>query len=290
MKSMTGYAKGEGLIAGRRCVVELKTVNHRFCDINLKIPKSFAPLESAIKRHLATTISRGRVDVTIQLENGGSGNFRVEANLPLAEKYYQLLVELKQRLALSEEITLAHVLSSKDVLSVEKVEETIEQWDELRPLLDAALGALDTMRDAEGAALKEDLRKRLSAIVQLADVIERHAADLAPSWKERLLQRFRQLEAACEIDESRLVNEVFFLAERADVTEEIVRLRSHLQQSQELLEAPNSVGRKFDFLLQEMNREVNTIGSKANDAAIAHAVVEAKFELEKMREQIQNVE
>lgn len=289
MKSMTGYAKSEGTIAGRRCVVELKTVNHRFCDINLKVPKPFAPLEGVIKRHLATTISRGRVDVTIQMENGGS-SFRVEVNFPLAERYYQLLAELKQRLGLPEDITLAHLLSSKDVVSVEKVEENVEQWDELRPLLDEALTALDAMRETEGAALKEDLRKRLASIEQLTEVIERQAAEMAPSWKERLLQRFRQLEAACEIDESRLVNEVFFLAERADVTEEIVRLRSHLQQSEELLEAPNSVGRKFEFLLQEMNREVNTIGSKANDATIAHAVVEAKFELEKMREQIQNVE
>jgi uncharacterized protein (TIGR00255 family) len=290
MKSMTGYAKVEGLIEGRRCVVELKTVNHRFCDINLRIPKSFAPLEALIKRHLTTTISRGRVDATIQLENGGSGDFRVEVNFPLAEKYYQLLVELKQKLALPEEITLAHVLSSKEVLSVEKVEENFERWDELRPLLDETLAALDTMREAEGAALNEDLRKRLAAIEQLTSEIERQAVALAPAWKERFLQRFRQLEATFEIDETRLLNEVFFLAERGDVNEEIVRLRSHLQQSQELLEAPNSVGRKFDFLLQEMNREVNTIGSKANDSAIAHAVVETKFELEKMREQIQNVE
>jgi len=290
MKSMTGYAKAEGLIDNRPCVVEIKTLNHRFCDINLKTPRSFNSLELPIKKYLGTKIRRGRVDATIQMENGGAAHFRVDLNFPLLQEYYNTLTQLKKELKLSEDISLVHLLSLKDAISIEKVDEDFQKWDELQPLLDSALVSLDTMRESEGSALKKDLLRRTNNITQRISEIESYSSQVTNSCREKLLKRFDQLNVPFEIDESRLLTEIFFLAEKADITEEVVRAKSHLSQCQDLLEEPTSIGRKLDFVYQEIYRELNTIGSKANDTRISHAVVEAKSDLEKMREQVQNVE
>ena len=159
---MTGYAKAEGLIDHRLCVVEIKTLNHRFCDINLKIPKSFTALELTIKKYLGTKINRGRVDATIQIENGGNARFRIDLNFPLVQEYYNTLMQLKKELKLSEDISLLHLLSFKDAISIEKIEEDFQKWDELQVLLDSALASLEAMREAEGEALKQEFLARLS--------------------------------------------------------------------------------------------------------------------------------
>lgn len=290
MRSMTGYARVEGLFDSRLCVIEIKTVNHRFCDINLKIPKVLVPLELTIKKYMERKINRGRVDATIQMENGEGVKFHVGLNLPLAHEYYSLLSQLKQELDLAEGISLLHIISLKDVISVEEIEADFKRWDELQILLDSALNALNEMRECEGTFIKQDLQERVQRIYHLISEIESHGSQMTTSYREKLLKRFQQLDLPYKIDESRLLTEIFFLAERADITEEVVRIRSHLQQCQELLDSPIAIGRKLEFIIQEINREINTIGSKSNDIRISQAVVEVKSDVEKMREQVQNVE
>jgi len=290
MKSMTGYARAEGRIGDRLCVVEIKTVNHRFLDIFLKTPKSLAPLELSLKKYLGTKISRGRVDATIQMENGAGNNVQVSLNLPLAKEYYKLINKLKEDLDVQENISLKHLISLQDVLVVEKTEDNVSQEKEIKVILDQALDFLNTMREAEGEALKQDLQQRITKIGRLVSEIETSASGLTNACREKIMKRFQDLNAPFTLDEPRFLTEVFLLAERADITEEIVRAKSHLKQYQELLGLSDAIGRKLDFTLQEINREVNTMSAKASDAKISQAVIEIKSDLEKMREQVQNVE
>ena len=290
MKSMTGYARAEGRIGDRLCVVEIKTVNHRFLDIFLKTPKSLAPLELSLKKYLGTKIVRGRVDATIQMENGAGNNVRVSLNLSLAKEYYILINKLKEDLALQENISLQHLISLQDVLVVEKTEDNVSQEEELKVIVNQALDSLNAMREAEGEALKQDLQQRITNIGRLVSDIETSSSQLTNIYREKILKRFQDLNAPFTLDEPRFLTEVFLLAERADITEEIVRAKSHLKQCQELLGLSDAIGRKLDFTLQEINREVNTMSAKASDAKVSQAVIEIKSDLEKMREQVQNVE
>ena len=291
MKSMTAYARAEGLLEERRCVIEIRTVNHRYCDINLKLPRSLSSLEMTAKKYLGVRIARGRVDMTVQWENGGEGDIRLNLNDRVAQELHALLVTLKQQLKIQEEISLTHVLSLRDaVISVEKTEEICENWEGLKVLVDETLDGLVAMREAEGAALKDDLVARAQVLGGLAEKVEALASRLTESIREKLTSRLEQFELSGKIDENRLLSEVFLIAERADITEELVRIKSHLQQFTALVEDDGPIGRKLDFVIQELNREFNTIASKSNDAAISQAMVDAKSELEKMREQVQNVE
>jgi uncharacterized protein (TIGR00255 family) len=290
MKSMTGYARAEGRIGERLCVVEIKTVNHRFLDVFLKTPKSIAPLELSLKKYLGIKLSRGRVDATIQMENGGNNNTRVSFNLPLAKEYYKHINELKDALELSDKISLKHLLSLQDVLVVEKTEETVSQEEDIKVILNQALDALNAMREKEGEELKQELQQRINNVRRLVVDIEGCAQQVTQVNREKILKRFQDLNLPFTIDEPRLVTEVFMQAERSDITEEIVRAKSHLKQFQELLGSPDAIGRKLDFTLQEINREVNTMSAKASDAKVSQAVIEIKSDLEKMREQVQNVE
>lgn len=287
---MTGYARVEGRIDNRRCVIELKTVNHRFCDINLKLPKMLGPHELTIKKFVESKITRGRVDATVQVENGEDAKVHLGLNFSLAQEYYVLLSQLKKELSLAEDVSLLHILSLKDVISVEKIEESFERWDELEFLLESVLTNLNEMRESEATSMRKDLEHRVKRVHQLISEIETHSSQLTTSYREKLLKRFRQLDLACKLDEARVLTEIFFLAERADITEEILRTKSHLQQLQDVLDSSGAIGRKLEFILQELNREINTIGSKSSEILISHAVVEIKSDLEKMREQVQNIE
>ncbi|MBN2468222.1 MAG: YicC family protein [Deltaproteobacteria bacterium] len=290
MKSMTGYARVEGLIDNRRCVIEIKTVNHRYRDINLRLPKSFGPLEIPMRNAVAASIHRGRVDLTVQIENGGEENIRVGLNVPLAREYYGLLSRLRDDLCLPDDISLSHMLALKDLVVLERVEDPFEDWDSLRLLLESALTALDSMRNTEGAVLRKDLQEKVESLSRLRDEIQALASNLPALYRERLLKRFYALDAPFEIDESRLLTEAFLFAERADIAEEVVRIGSHLHQCETLFEEQTPIGRKLDFIVQEIHREFNTIGSKSDDTHISQAVIEAKSNVEKMREQVQNVE
>jgi uncharacterized protein (TIGR00255 family) len=229
--------------------------------------------------------------MSIQWENGGEGDVRLSLNAGAAQQLYELLSQLREQFQITEEISLTHLLHVRDaVISVEKVEEMCQDWTALKPLVDQALDSLIAMRHAEGAMLKEDLQARVQTLSDIVCKVEHCASHLTETIRERLFKRFEQLELSAKVDENRLVSEVFLLAERADITEELVRIKSHLQQFEGLLALGSPTGRKLDFIIQELNRELNTIASKSNDAAIAQAVVDAKSELEKMREQVQNVE
>lgn len=291
MKSMTAYARAEGLLEERRCVIEVRTVNHRYCDVNLKLPRSLSSLELTTKKYLGTRIARGRVDMTIQWENGGEGDIRLNLNERVAQELHALLVTLKGQLKIQEEVSLSHVLSLRDaVISVEKTEEVYDNWEGLKALVDEALDSLVAMREAEGAALKDDLVGRVQVLGEIAEKVDGLASRLTESIREKLTSRLEQFELSGKVDENRLLSEVFLVAERADITEELVRIKSHLQQFGTLVGEEGPIGRKLDFVIQELNREFNTIASKSNDAAISQAMVDAKSELEKMREQVQNVE
>jgi len=288
---MTGYARAEGRICDRLCVVEIKTVNHRFLDIFLKIPRSLNPLELTLKKYLGSAITRGRVDATVQMENGAGNNVRVSLNSPLAQEYYGLLNKLKEDLKFHEDISLEHILSLQDVITVAKPEENCTQWEELKVIVDQALDSLNKTRETEGEVLKQDFQQRITTINQRVSEIEAYVLHMTDATREKLLKRFQDLNFPFNIDEPRLLTEVFLLAERADITEEIVRAKSHLKQCYELLEeVAHPIGRKLDFTLQEINREVNTMSAKASDAKVSQAVIEIKSDLEKMREQAQNVE
>jgi len=255
MKSMTSYARTEGVLQQRRCVIEIRTVNHRFCDINLKLPRALSSLEMTVKKHLSSRIVRGRVDMTVQWENGGEGDVHLSLNMGAARELHALLGKLKEEFHISEEVGLSHLLHLRDaVISVEKIEEFCDDWTELQPLVDEALESLVTMRKAEGEMLKKDLQERVKILATLAQEVEDAASRLTETIRERLFKRFEDanLSATVDIDEGRLLSEVFLLAERADITEELVRIKSHLQQFEGLFKS--STGSSTPLLQNQVMR------------------------------------
>jgi uncharacterized protein (TIGR00255 family) len=291
IKSMTGYGRGEWQGDGKKLEVEIKSVNHRYCDIFLRLPRNLNPLETQAKNFLRQRISRGRVEVFVKAEESALAGQRLELDLDLARDYHTALKTLQENLGIPGQVQLETLAGFRDIFARKEVEPDLEkEWEFLRAALEGALSGLETMRLDEGLKLKEDFLARLSAIEKSAQEIEEKAPLALRASRDRLALRVQELSGALQIDEARLAQEVAFLADRSDITEELVRIRSHLAQFRDLVNRPEPAGRKLDFLLQEINREANTIGSKANDAAIAHVVVEIKSELEKVREQIQNVE
>ena len=297
IRSMTGYGRAEAILGGRKYVVEIKALNHRYLELSLRIPANLLPLELEIKKKINEQLIRGRIDVTIRREtySGISGieDPRLfEVNLPLVKNYYDLLIQLKDLFNLKEDITLDMMASLKDVfIPLETLEDEITVlWEGLAGVLSNAIAALIGMRQKEGEVLGQDLTARLYLINEHLDEIDARAPRIVLEYQKRLVERIRELMDGMVIDESRLSQEVAIMAEKSDITEEIVRFRSHINQFLEMLKSPEAMGRKVDFLIQEMNREVNTIGSKSNDAEISCHVIEIKSELAKLREQVQNLE
>ena len=291
IKSMTGYGRAESVVGEEKIVVEVRSSNHRYSDIFLRIPQKCFSLESDIKKVVLSRIARGRVDLSVQFENEKEGEVNLELNLPLTRRYYLLLKQLMGNLQLSEAITLNHILTQKDLIVSQHLPQS-QGYDlsVLRGPIAAALDELVKMREAEGALLKDDILLRLEKIELLLDQIK-STADL--SLRDHQQDLTRKIHALCngiEIDESRHAQEVAYLVERSDITEELVRARSHLLQLRSWLDAEDAVGRRLDFLIQEIHREINTIGSKSYYAEISVKVVEIKNELEKIREQVQNIE
>ena len=291
VKSMTGYGKGESVYAGGRFTVELRCVNHRYGEITVKLPRALLQFENDLKKRVAERLSRGKIDLFIQVEGAISLGVPT-ANLPLARGYYRAFTSIAEALGLGGEVDLALVASQRDVVTVAaEAEASLEEIPgELLAALADALGRVDEMRLFEGASLLADFRKRRELLSGLIGQVSARAPSVVAEYAARLKERIAQLCSDSGLSDERLALEVALLAEKCDITEELVRLESHLRQFDETLERSEPVGRKLDFLLQEINREVNTIGSKANDAQIASCVVELKGELEKIREQVQNVE
>lgn len=292
MKSMTGY--GKAMVAGDdfSVSVDLKTVNNRFLDIHLRVGSELASLEPSIKKRITSRLSRGRVDVTVSLERVATIGY--EINRPLIAGYVSALKQLQQEFDISGELDINAIARIPGALQPARngIDERIPAA--LERALDQALDELERMREQEGEALRKELRERVLKIEALVPVIEASAAGLADAYRLRLQKRIGELlnrgGAVVEIDPVRLAQEVAYLADRSDVSEEMVRLRSHLSQFQEALDAPGDAGKMLDFLLQELNREANTTLSKSTDLAIKEAGLAIKAEVEKLREQVQNVE
>ncbi|ACH40213.1 stationary phase survival protein, YicC family, YicC_N and DUF1732 domain-containing [Citrifermentans bemidjiense Bem] len=291
IKSMTGYGKGESTHEGGRFVVEVRCVNHRYGEVTVKLPRALMQFENEIKKRVAERLVRGKIDVFIQVENAVSLGVPT-ANLPLARGYLKAFTSIKEALGLEGEVKLSLIACQRDVVTVAaEAEATLEEIPpELVVALEDALRRVDEMRLFEGESLYADFQKRREVLAQLIAKVGARSPLVVQEYAQRLKERIGQLLTEGNVPEERLAVEVALLADKCDVTEELVRLESHLRQFDETLNSGEPVGRKLDFLLQEINREVNTTGSKANDAQMAALVVELKAELEKIREQVQNIE
>ncbi len=287
---MTGYGRAEGTRNGSTLVVELKTVNHRFFEPSIRLPKLLSNLEETVKKTIQARIMRGRVELSTNLS--GNGIRKPHLDLEAARAHYQMLKTLQEKLHLPGQIDITMLSSLQGMMGV--VEPSELSAAALSPLffrtLNQALSALEKMRKKEGAALEKEMIERLNRLVDLVNQIRQQAGTVVGAYHERLKSRVEVLSRGLSVDPNRLAQEVALFADRSDMSEEITRLEVHLTEFRKTLKKKESVGRTLDFLLQEMNRETNTIGSKANDTGISLRVVEMKSELEKIREQVQNIE
>ena len=293
IKSMTGYGRAELVFENKKLVVELKSLNHRFLEVYIRLPNALNLLELEIKKKISDRISRGRVEANIRLdsEQGVSPEPELDWNRALVRRYYYILGQIKHEFALKDEVTLGMISGFKDIIvPSEKGLDIAEAWGRLEKILDEAINALTAMRKKEGEILFKDLSARMEAIAAAMNAIKTRSFQVPLEYQKRLAERVKELTGGIALDEARLAQEVAIMAERSDITEEIVRFGSHMDQLSDMLKSDEPVGRKIDFLLQEMNREVNTIGSKTNDIDIARNVVEVKSELSRLREQVQNIE
>jgi uncharacterized protein (TIGR00255 family) len=288
---MTGYGRSEVRHAHLALTVEARSVNHRYLDIALRYPRIYAPLEARMKQRVSAYCTRGRIDITLVPQESSDTRRALLLDHTLAQQYYDALQRLQVSLGLPGTIDLSLIASLRDVFRVEEASADVENdWDIIVQGLDAALQALQTMRRQEGEVLRRDFAQRLQAMAQQSQSIRQRVPQVVVEYQQRLEQRVKELFAQFDLDPNRVAQEAILFAERSDITEELTRLDAHMQACTRLLSSSEAVGRKIEFLVQEMHREVNTIGSKSNDTAIAHSVVELKSELERMREQGQNIE
>ena len=291
IKSMTGYGRAVKGFEGREITVELRSVNNRFLDCNVKMPRQFSYVEDRIKQMVKEHISRGKVDVFITINNTANEQVAISLNKPVVEGYLAAMRIMTEEYSVDGSITVADIARLPDVFSVEKPEiDEDARAAEIYETVSQALSQYDDMRLTEGQALKLDLMNRRATILELIARVEARSPITVSEYRTRLENKLREVLESSNIDESRILTEAAVFADKVAVDEETVRLRSHLDQLKAMLEEKGSIGRKLDFLLQEMNREANTIGSKGNDIEQARTVVEIKAELEKIREQIQNIE
>lgn len=292
LQSMTGYGRGECSENDREFIVELKTVNHRYCDMFVKLPRSIIGLEDNVRKTISASIARGKVDLFVTYNDRSEGSKKIGMDISLADAYHDLLTKVSERYSLKNSIPPNVILGFQDVLSVEKADDDLEEiWTVLKKALDEALKNLTEMRRKEGENLKTDLTGRRERIIALLALIEQRAPFVAAEYKEKLENRITELLGKSDLlDEQRLAQEVAVFADKCAIDEEIVRLKSHMSQLEGILALDEPVGRKLDFLVQEMNREANTIGSKSNDIEITQNMLEIKSEIEKIREQVQNIE
>lgn len=292
IKSMTAYGRAGVAVGDIRYISEIRSVNNRYRDIVLRLPKPVQPLEEELRSLVLSRVGRGRVEVSLQMEKGGDAPaVALELNAPLAEAYMKIVGQLTDRPDIDPKLRVDTLLQLKDVVCVKP--ETVD-LDEARQgfeeSLTSSLNSLDEMKDREGAAIKDDFIKRLNRLSDYTERIYTRAPLVVDTYRKRLQDNVRHMLNGVSLDESRLAQEVAIYAERADITEEIVRIKSHIKQFETYLDVGDPVGRRLDFLIQEINREVNTLSAKGSDAQISSTAVEMKGELEKLREQVRNVE
>jgi len=287
---MTGYGVGRVKAEDGECLVEIKSLNNKYCDINTKNNFQSLEIEQKMEKLIKNRISRGKVNILVKIENNGLTEEKIILNEDVADSCYKNLKILKRKYKLKDEINIDSMLKFKDIFKIVKEEKSAKIWPLVEKATNLALDSLLKMREREGRILVADIRKRVKKIQKLTGKIEKYSKSLPLDYKDKFLSKIKNLTDGLNVDEGRIELEVAIFAEKTDITEEITRLKSHLIQFDDLLNSEESVGRKMDFLTQEINREVNTIGSKTNDIEVTSLVVLEKSELEKIREQARNIE
>ena len=291
VKSMTGYGRAVETVNGREFTVELRSVNNRYLDCSVKLPRSLSFAEDSVKQAVKNSISRGKVDVFITVHSEGAADVKVTLNAAMVEGYLAAMKQMVSDYGVQDDISVSLISRMPEVFTVEKPEVDEEQLlADLMGVVNKALAGYDAMRCTEGKALENDLRSRGNTILELVAQVEAGNGQTVIDYRTRLENKLREVLENTSIDESRILTEAAIFADKVAVDEETVRLRSHLEQMNNMLTTGGAIGRKLDFLLQEMNRESNTIGSKCSDVKLARIVVDIKAELEKIREQTQNIE
>ena len=291
IKSMTGYGSARGSCEGLEISVELKSVNNRYLDCSVRLPRSFLFAEETVKSQVQQHISRGKVDVFVSVDNSGSDDVVVRVNEGLAGGYLAAFRQIAERYGLDAELSAVTLGRMPDVLTVEKKDADAEAVSAaIGAITEQALQEFDAMRAREGQKLQEDIMNRLNTVEDFVSVVEQRSPETVSEYRERLYRKMCEVLQSTTVDEQRILLEAGIFADKVAVDEETVRLRSHVAQMRGMLEAGSPIGRKMDFLIQEFNRESNTIGSKCNDSTITKTVIDLKSEIEKIREQIQNIE
>ena len=290
MKSMTGFGRAILEKEGRTYNIEVKSVNHRYCDISIKMPRSISYLEEKVKKQTLMNIARGKIDIYITFENNSVKGKNIKINHELAKIYIEELRQLAKENDIEENIALTEISKLPDVFAIQNVEEEETIWEELQTCLQQALMNFVKMRTQEGNKIKEDLQVRIDTIAEKVFQISQYSTRLVEEYVVKLETRIKEILKTDIVDKERLNQEIVIYADKCSVEEELTRLESHISQFSNMMEENIPVGKKIDFLIQEMNREINTIGSKSGNLEITNLVIEAKTELEDIREQIQNIE
>lgn len=292
LKSMTGFGRHELVSSQFKIIVEMKSVNHRYLDINMKMPKKFNCFESDIRNLIKGKIQRGKVDFFLSYETEKDTNIALHYNATVAESYMKCFQSMKEQFPLIDDISVSMLANFPEVLTMERVEESVEElWDNIQTVIETAMDKLIQARIIEGEHLKQDLLGKLERMLELVQLIEERSPEVLTEYRTRLEEKVKELlEDSNIVEDSRILTEVTIFADKICVDEEVVRLKSHIVHMRDALKQQESIGRKMDFLAQEMNREANTILSKSNDMQISDVAIELKTEIEKVREQIQNIE
>lgn len=290
MKSMTGFGRANYENEGRTYNVEIKSVNHRYCDVSVKMPRCISYLEEKVKKEITNSISRGKIDVYITFENNSAKGKNIKINKELAKIYIDELKELASQNDINSNIPVTEISKFPDVLVIENVEEEDIIWNELEVVLKEALENFIVMRTQEGNKIKEDLEKRIEKIEEKVSKISEYSTRLVEEYVVKLETRVKEILKTDVVDHERLNQEIVIYADKCSIEEELTRLNSHIIQFRNFINTENPIGKKIDFLIQEMNRETNTIGSKSGSLEITNMVIEIKTEIEDIREQIQNIE
>ena len=288
---MTGYGRSEKILSGRDILVEIRSVNHRYYEYSSRIPKPYGYIDDKLKTLLKNEISRGKVEICVSISNIEAKDTHIEINKAIAEEYISALRSVKYKFDLTDDLSLSKLIKLPDIFSVQKAPEDEEEiWNDVLEVAQEALSKFVEMRQIEGEKLRNDISEKADGILKMVEEIEKISPQTVENYRNRLYKKLSEILEDKNIDEQRIVTESALFAEKIAVDEETVRLRSHINQLKEMICSECAVGRKLDFLVQEMNREINTIGSKAQDLNVTRIVVDAKAEIEKIREQIQNIE
>lgn len=291
IRSMTGYGRERELVNGRDILIEIKSVNHRYNEYYVKLPRVYSYLEEPLKKLVQENISRGKVEISVTIVNVSATDTKIEVDTALAGEYINAMRKANMELGLMDDLSLSRIMRFQDIFTVTKsVEDTDAVWNDVKSVAEKAISGFLSMREAEGVKLKEDISGRLNTIEDMVSKIEQAAPEMTKLYMDKLYSKLSELLCDQSVDEQRILTEAAIFSEKTAVDEETVRLRSHISQFRSLLDTEDIVGRKLDFIIQEMNREANTIGSKVQSLDITRVVIDIKSEIEKIREQVQNIE